>query len=133
MYNETIIFIQSKQIIIIIIISTLSIYIVIYLFWFVSDICYCKIFDLFLTFFFSKETTMKIRLFQLFLCLPRHNFIYIQLLVLHFNCIFLILSKFVNKFMAKYTYLPTTYLYICILSSSYSKQFSSTLCVADPL
>ena len=52
---------------------------------------------------------MKIRFFQLFLCHPSHNFIYlyILLLVLYFNCIFLIVSKFVNNFMAKYTYLPT--------------------------
>ena len=94
----------------------LFIYILIYLFLFVFDICYCKIFDLFLIFSFSKGTTMKIRLFQLFCCHPSHIFfIYILLLILYFNCIFLIVSKFVNNFMANYTYLPT---YLRILGKS---------------
>ena len=50
---------------------------------FVFDICYCKIFYLFLIFSFSNGTAMKIRLFQLFLCYPNHNFVYLT-----FNTIF---------------------------------------------
>ena len=73
-YNETIISIHSMQCIINFILIN---HILIYLFLLVFDICYCKIFDLFLIFSFLKETTKKVSLFQLFLCHPGHNFLYI--------------------------------------------------------
>ena len=51
---------------------------------------------------------MKISLFQLFLCHPSHNFLYIWLSILYVKRIFLIASKFGNNLMAKLsTYLPT--------------------------
>ena len=88
-YNETITLIHSKKSIII---FNLFIYLYTYVFLFVFDICYCKIFDLFLIFSFFVIPAI---------------ILYIFLLVLYCNCIFLIVSKFVNNFMAKYTYLPT--------------------------
>ena len=38
-----------------------------------------------------------------------------MLLILYFNCIFLIVSKFVNTFMARYTYLPTDLHTLCAI------------------
>ena len=78
-YNETISILSKKSIIFL----NLFIYLYTYLFLFVFDIYYCKIFDLCLIFSFSNGTGMKIRLFQLFLCHPSHNFTYLA-----FNTIF---------------------------------------------